>query len=198
MAGEVDGIEVVRLRDPEEDPDEGQPDRRDEDPDEGQAGGGAAAPQQRREEDPQRAEGDGGHEEHEIAAHDVVGGYPAVDEDEGRDRDGGQDEHEYPGQGAEELADDDGDRRDRGRRQQVERLLLALAADRPGRRGRSEDAIISVWSSIRATKMPPSDARRLVGRIEGAEGELVPNVSSARLPDHPGETGDEEEIDGQD
>ena len=87
---------------------------------------------------PNVPESEGRRDQHDVPAHDVVGRDAAEDEHDGGDRDRGGDEDEDVGQRAQELADDDGQRRDRRRDEHVEGLLLALEADRAGRERRAQ------------------------------------------------------------
>ena len=102
-------------------------------------GGRLGPPDEARAEQPERAQPERRHDQDEVATHDVVGGDAAEHEHDRRQRDRRGDQQEDVRQRAQQLADDDRERRDRRRDQHVERLLLALEADRAGGERRREE-----------------------------------------------------------
>ena len=65
-------------------------------------------------------------DQHDVAADDVLGADAAEDEDHGHQRDRRGDQQEHVDERRQQLADDDRQRADRGRDEQLEGLLLAL------------------------------------------------------------------------
>ena len=153
----------------------------------------AGAAGDRGEEDPDRAEPDDGGEEDGVAPDHVVGRDPAEDEHEGRHRDRREDEDEHPGERAEELAEDDRERGDRRDRQELERLVLALAADRRSRRRGREDRNHERLQLQQPEEDAAPDRRRGVGRLGAVRIELREALLVHPL-EHPGEDREQQDV----
>ena len=142
--------------------------------------GRLGALEERRVEEADRAEQQGGGEQDELLADDVVDRRAAVHEHDGGDRDGGHDHEDHEGECGRELAEDDRRGPHRRAHQQVEGLLLALEADLAGGERRRDEADEDDLEDREGREDRLPDERRCVRLAESDAAEARRRPCSAR------------------